>query len=286
MPLLDQITIVGMGLIGGSLGMAAKKKKIARRVVGVVRDKKQKAAILKAKAADEVVTEYVDAIPGAGLVILAVPVSAMEPCAKDVSLHISDQAVVTDACSVKGPVVESLDRIFARKGKFIGSHPMAGSEKSGIAAARSDLFEKALCILTPTPGSDPAALKLVQKFWSEAGSKTCLSTAQDHDRIIAAVSHLPHVMAAALMHATLKAGEGFEDPIKFIGPSFRDMTRVAGSSPELWADILLFNRSAVLRACTAYVEQLEALKEALERRDRPAVADFFAKARALREKIS
>ncbi len=266
--------------------MAAKKKKIAGHVVGLVRDKKARAAILKAKAADQVTTEYARAVKDSQLIILAVPLAAMENCAKDVFLHATAETLVTDVGSVKGPIVDALERIFSSKGSFVGSHPMAGSEKNGIAASRADLFEKALCILTPSPNTNPKALSSVQKFWQALGAKTCLTSAQDHDRIIAVVSHLPHLLAAALMHSTMKAGDGFEDPTKFIGPSFRDVTRIAASSPELWTDILLSNRSAILRAASTYVEGLEGAKELLERRDRNALLDFFSKAQTLRSKLS
>ena len=265
--------------------MAAKKKKIAKRVVGLVRNKKHKPAILAARAADEVATEYSNAIPDSQLVVLAVPISAMESCAKDIFLHVPSETVVTDVGSVKGPVVYALEKIFARKGKFVGSHPMAGSEKSGIDAARGNLFEKALCILTPTPSTDPEALRLVGKFWQQMGCKTCLCSAHDHDRLMATVSHVPHLLAACLMRTTRKAGEGFEDPIRFAGPSFRDMTRIAASPPELWADIVLANRNAILRAATVYVEQLEGVKELLEKHDREALLAFFRDSQAQREKL-
>ena len=286
MPLFEKITIVGMGLIGGSVGIATKKMKIARRVIGLTRDAKHKAAILKAKAADAVVQDYADAIPGSDLVLLAVPVSAMEHCAKDVLLHAGADTIVTDVGSVKGPVVASLEEIFARKGKFVGSHPMAGSEKSGIEAADGALFEKALCILTPTPKTDPKALAQVQKFWRALGCKCCLSDARDHDRVIAAVSHLPHVLAAVLMHTTNKAGEGFEDPMKFIGPSFRDMTRIAASSPELWVDIVLNNRWAVLQAISGTIEQLEGVREMVEKRNKDGLLAFFRASQSTRSKLT
>ncbi len=284
--LFDQITIVGMGLMGGSVGLSVKKKKIAKRVVALARNPKARAAILKAKAADAVFTDYVDAIPGSQLVLLAVPVSAMEACAKDVWMHVAPEAAVTDVGSVKQPVVAALEKIFARKGKFVGSHPMAGSEKSGMDAARADLFDKALCIVTPSEQTDPKALRSVQKFWASLGCRISLVGAGDHDRIIAAVSHLPHVLASALMHTALKASGGYEDPMKFIGPSFRDMTRVAASSPELWADILLANRREVLRCLAVATEQLEGVAAMLESPDKQGLMEFFDKARALRNKIS
>ena len=275
-----------MGLIGGSLGMAAKKNKVAGCVVGLVRKKKSRAAILKAKAADKIVTDYADVIGQSQLVVLAVPLAAMEGCAKDIFMHAKTDTVITDVGSVKGPVVNSLERVFSGKGQFVGSHPMAGSEKSGIEAARSDLFQKALCILTPSPSTHPKALSTVQKFWHALGAKTCLASAQDHDSVVAMVSHLPHLVAACLMHSTVKAGEGFEDPTKFIGPSFRDVTRIAASSPELWTDIILSNRSAILRAASSYVEGLEATKELIERRDREGLLAFFRRAQAERLKLS
>ncbi len=285
MALFNRIVIVGMGLIGGSIGMAARERGLAQEVVGLIRNKNRRKAILKAKAADEVSTACSRALRGADLVVLGVPISAMEHCAKQIAQHIDPSAVVIDVGSVKGQVVEAMEKVFAHGGKFVGSHPMAGSEKSGVDAARADLFDKALCVVTPTGNTDPEALDRVGKFWEALGARTCLCSAQDHDRVIAAVSHLPHVLAAALMHLTLKVGEGFEDPIKFIGPAFKDMTRIAASPAELWADILLGNRSAVLRSTTLYVEKLEEIKEALLRRDRAELLAFFDRARLMREGI-
>ena len=279
--MIRKLTILGPGLLGGSIGLAARQRKAAAKVAIWARRPEAADQAFTLGAADEAGSDLRRAVADAELIVLATPLGAMPALASQIAPLVSPECVVTDVGSVKYPIVTALSALFP---KFVGSHPMAGSEQSGISAARPDLFDGTLCLLTPSPASCPEALEKVRRLWKDAGCALREMSAIAHDRSIARLSHLPHAAAAALVHAATRGGE--ESPA-LAGNGYRDSTRVAGGSEGLWAEILLDNPAEIVPAITDLQSALEELKSALVRGDRRAVEGFLARARALRsnEKI-
>jgi prephenate dehydrogenase len=244
-----KIVIVGVGLIGGSVGMALRKRDRADLVFGVgPREDELKRAVAR-KAIDQYETDRGNleaAFKGADLILLAAPVGRLESISRGISTVIPKETVITDVGSVKGALVRRLEDGFSGGGsgrsRFVGGHPIAGREKSGVEAASPDLFKDALCILTPTHRTSPKALGKVKQLWKAVGARTVTMDPDAHDRIVAVVSHLPHVVAYALVSTVLELQSKTGDLVSYSGGGLKDFTRVAASSPEMWRDICLFNR--------------------------------------------
>jgi len=253
-PLFRQVSIVGLGLIGGSLGMALRQKKIARRVVGFSRHPE---TIRRAKARGAIrdgdTKLCTDWLGASDLVILAVPPERVLPIAQKIVRLTHHRFILTDVASTKAWIVQSLDRMLPKRIAFIGSHPMAGSQRSGIEAADPHLFHQAVCILTPTARTDPKALWQVARMWECLGSRVERISPQNHDRLVAQISHLPHLVASALtLTPSPKA-------LQLVGSGFLDTTRIAASDPDLWIQILATNRAMVLKALMRHMTQLALL---------------------------
>jgi prephenate dehydrogenase len=237
--------------------------------------------IRRLKLADSVESDAVKAVADADLVILCTPVGSMEGIAASIAPHLRPETVVTDAGSVKGCVVQQLEPLLGAR--FLGGHPMAGSEKSGISAARPDLFVGAPCILTPEESTDPRALRLVSAFWSALGSRPTVMSPVDHDRIVARVSHLPHALAFALVNLvndSLPAGSQ-----NLAGGSYRDATRVAASDPSLWTGILTENCTEVAAALRDMGKLLQAMASALGKENPDSLLDFLKRAKEHRDSL-
>ena len=279
-PLERSIAIFGPGLLGGSLALAVKQcwPQVQVRLWG--RRKEAVQLVLKRGIADMASTDAAEVAQSASLVILATPVVVMEQVSLALQSRLAPDAVVTDVGSVKGSVVSVLEPLFASAGvSFVGSHPMAGSEATGIDAARADLFAGATCILTPTLQTQPAALARVQAFWSALGCRLLSMNVQEHDRKVARISHLPHAAAFALVRAALQA-----DPTaaECAGNGFRDTTRIAGSDPDLWSGILLENQSEVVAALQDAVTDLQDLLAIVRGSDKEHLRHYIAKAQELK----
>ena len=276
---MQSLAIVGPGLLGGSIALAARRAGgfrtglWARRAEAV-------AEIAALGIAESVSTDLRAIVAAADLVILCVPIGAMPALAREIAGLISPRTIVTDVGSVKAPVVAELGAIFRERGRFVGSHPMAGSEQNGIRAARAELFEDAACILTPEPSSDTAAVAELRAFWQTLGCRVLEVSPAAHDEIVALVSHLPHLLAATLVHTVLA-----ENPraIEFSGPGFRDTTRVAAGPPAMWAEILRTNRDAVRKSAEAMIEKLRGILTLLDR-DQP-MTEFLTQAKAQRDRL-
>jgi prephenate dehydrogenase len=214
------------------------------------------------------------------------PVGKFEEWALALSQHTLEGVTVTDVGSVKGNLVIKLEEILKGKAVFVGGHPIAGKEKSGVEASQATLFEGALCILTPTPQTPPESLKRVQSLWEGVGSKVSIVDPFLHDKLLALVSHLPHMVAYALVNAVLDADVGGHDPIFYSGGGFRDFSRIAASSEEMWADICLQNRDALVDMLNLYQEKLSELKEKIINGNREALCQTFHRAKEMRGKIA
>ena len=274
-----RLTILGVGLLGGSIGLAVRSRINYCRVVGYG----HRAATLQVAKAlgaiDETYDEPGHAVRGSDWVILCTPVSMLAPLLEQIAPDLSDGAIVTDVGSTKRHFVEAAERLLPVGVHCVGSHPMAGSEKRGVQFARADLFEGAVCITTPTPKTNAAALQAVESFWQMLGMRTTRLTPEMHDRLLAEVSHLPHVVAAALVALQ-------EDPaLDLCGKGFLDMTRIAGGDAGLWRDILLDNRDNIRKSIQRLQANLEKMSALLDGNDAEAVKGWLEAAALRRLKL-
>ena len=281
---IGKLVIFGVGLIGGSFALALKRKKAVERVIGVGRSHANLRAARRLGIIDEIARDPAAAVKDADLVLLAVPLGQTAAVLAQIAPHLGARTIVTDAGSTKRDVIAHARRYlggaFAR---FVPAHPIAGTEKSGARAAFAGLFEGHDLIVTPEPETDVRAVRRVSAAWRLAGMRVITLRAADHDRIFALVSHLPHVLSFALVGqiaGCADAGTLF----RHTGGGFRDTTRIAGSSPEMWRDICVANRDALLAAVDDYLGELERLRGMIEANDAPGLATRFAAARAARAK--
>ncbi|MDR3402937.1 MAG: prephenate dehydrogenase/arogenate dehydrogenase family protein [Chthoniobacter sp.] len=257
---MTRLAILGPGLLGGSIALAARRA--GGFHVGVWARRAEAVAELEQRALAEVAsTDLAAVVQEADIVVLAVPIGVMASLARQIAPLLPAGAVVTDVGSVKAPVVETLSGIFAGRTHFVGSHPMAGSEKAGLEAARAGLFDGAPCIVTPDSQSDAAAVATIHNFWQTLGGRVLELSPAAHDEIVALVSHFPHLLAAVLVNLVAeKNGAAFD----FAGPGFRDTTRVASGPPEMWTEILRNNHTAVRASVEAMIEKLREIATLLD----------------------
>ena len=273
MPLFKKTAIIGVGLIGGSLALGIKKRKLSREVVGISRHSKTISLALKMKAIDKG-SLALGIIKGADLVIIATPVNTIIGLRKKISRYIGKGCVITDVGSTKEAVFASLGGVFP---SYIGSHPLAGSEKSGVINASPDLFKGSLCVLTSGKRSPSLALKKIEKMWKKLGAKTITLTPKLHDRNLAFASHLPHAVAYSLMKSIPA------DTLKFSAGGLRDTTRIAASDPLLWRDIFLTNKGNLLKAIGAFQDNLNKIKSAIKRGDARGLQNILLQSKRKRE---
>jgi prephenate dehydrogenase len=279
----QKITIVGVGLLGGSIGLAVKRRRLAREVAGFVRRRESLKDCEKAGAADYVTTDLLAAVSNGDLVILCTPLSQMRLRIVEMLPALKRGAIVTDVGSVKAGVVRELESIVAKAGAhFVGSHPMAGAEKTGVMAAREDLFVKAVCVVTPTKKSDAAAVRKVEAFWKSLGARTLRLPPEKHDLLVSRSSHLPHIVAAALANLIL-APASPKMQAQLCATGFRDTTRIASGSPEMWRDIALANRKNLSRSLDAFISELQKFQRVLKKSDGKAISKLLETAKTRRD---
>jgi len=284
-----QVTIVGVGLIGGSLGMILKRKRLADRVVGVGRRIENLKKAVELGAIDRYVVNSTEGVREAELVVLATPVDTYDRHLKEWASCLKVGAIVTDVGSVKGKLVELAESAVPRGVHFVGVHPIAGKEQTGVVAATPQLFTGARCIVTPTATTDPAALERVRALWRETGSDLLEMDPHEHDKILGAVSHLPHVAAFALINALIDLRNHIIPSLDLAahsGGGLRDTTRIAASSPEMWRDIFLWNRDNIVRWIEAYEQSLARLKHLIKLGDAAGIEKELERAKREREKFT
>jgi prephenate dehydrogenase len=281
---IQRLTVVGDGLLGGSVALAARAQGLAREIVGVGRDAARLEAPLRAGAVDRVTTDLAAGVRDADMVVLAATVLANERLLAALWPSVSAGAIVTDVGSTKRTMVAVAERLGGHAARaFVGSHPMAGSEKSGYAVARADLFRGATVIVTPTDASEPRAVKGVSELWEALGARVSTLDPATHDRVVAAISHLPHVAAWALVDAVAR----FEpSAAAFAARGFRDTTRIAASDPAMWTEILLTNRDAIVSGVAAFRRALDDLERLIVAGDRAGIAATLARLKAERERLA
>jgi prephenate dehydrogenase len=279
----QKVTLVGVGLLGGSLGLALKERRLAKTVYGYVRRSASIVECEKLGLVDQASRDLGEAVADANLIVLCTPLAQMPELIQQMLPALNSGALVTDVGSVKALLVQQLEPLVAsRQARFIGSHPMAGSEKIGASAARADLFEKSTCIITPTAKSDPDAVTRVEELWRSVGARPMMLPPEVHDEYVSRSSHLPHVVAAELANYVLSPAYPREQSL-LCANGFRDTTRIASGSPEMWRDIALANRKNLARVLGVFIEDLQELQLALERADTKAIEEFFETAKQRRD---
>ncbi len=272
--------ILGVGLLGASMAFAMKKKGLSKTISGFGRSEGNLRRALEKGIIDSYSLDAREAVKDADLVVLSTPVGAFLETAQIIKDAVGKDSIQTDVGSVKGALVYELESVLPR---FVGAHPISGGERSGADNATDGLFEGARCIITGTDFTDPLALKKIEGLWRALGTKVELMDPDLHDRIYAYVSHLPHVLAYSLVN-TLDTTDSRQ--IRFAGQGFRDTTRIALSSPELWRDICGLNRQNLLDSIKAFRQELEKIEELLLKNDLDGIEAEFTRARSLRKSIS
>lgn len=281
--LFEQMTVCGVGLIGGSLALIAKQKGLVERVVGLGRTQKNLEVALERGIIDEATRDPVAAARGAGLVVLAVPVRTMPETLAVMAPHLPPDVVITDVGSVKGWVVDALEPLLGPRMALVAVHPVAGKETTGAAAADDSLFIGRRTIITPSARSTPAALERVERLWQATGSQVERMAPGEHDRILARASHLPQVVASALAAALAGERVGGRAAAAYGAGGLRDTTRIAASSAEMWRDIVLTNREAIAEALALFRGTLEEFERAIRGGDSTRFEELFNRGRAMRE---
>lgn len=276
----NRLSILGVGLLGGSIGLAVRSVSSSCKIIGYGHQKSTLQKALRMGAIDEGHTGLAEAVRGSDWVILCTPVGLFEEVLGSLGPLLQQNTIVTDVGSTKRSVAQTAERLLPPNVHFVGSHPMAGSEKRGIEFAHANLFRDALCITTPTPRTNPQAAAAVEQFWESIGMRTTRLSPDEHDRLLADVSHLPHAVAAALIQMQN------EQALSLAGKGFLDATRIAGGDGALWRDILLDNRDNLRDGIQRLQKNLQELLSLLEPNKADALKTWLDAAAARRQKLS
>ena len=283
MKTINHLVVIGVGLIGGSFALALKQAGVVRRVTGVGRARENLELASERGIIDDWTHDIAAAVVDADLIFLAVPMGAYGAVFSAMADALPADAIITDAGSTKQSAIAAAGQFLPDPIRFIPGHPIAGTEQSGAAAAFAELFQGRLTILTPPAATDSEAVNLVRSMWEAAGSRVVCMDASAHDDFLAAVSHLPHLAAFALVNAVRKQGDEGDEPFEFAAGGFRDFTRIASSSPEMWRDIALANREALMHQIDALQDELKGMKLALQGGDSEQLLNDFRAAKSARD---
>ena len=279
------MVIVGVGLIGGSLAMISRRKGLVKEIIGVGRGAANLKEAVKLNIIDSFTFDISEAVKGADLIVLATPVGSFEWLVKQMRHGLNKGAIITDAGSVKGRMVSRIERLLPKGTYFVAGHPIAGKEKTGVKAASQTLFEGTKCILTPTKKTDASALKKIKALWKAVGAEVVLMDPMLHDKVLGAVSHLPHAAAYSIVNTVAEIKKDGNNFIAFSGGGFKDFTRIAASSPEMWRDIFLSNRENLVNMISRYQKNLEKLKRYIKDKDSKGLIKELEKAKAIRDRL-
>lgn len=277
-----RLAILAPGLLGGSVAQAARHFGVTRHITLWARRPEVRLRLREQPWCDAVADTPAAAVGGADLVVICAPVDRIVPLAQEIAPALAPGALVTDVGSVKAEICRHAGAALADRAAFVGSHPMAGSEKTGWEHARSDLFARRVVFVTPLPETPPAAAERIAAFWSALDAEVATVAPDTHDEIVAHISHLPQVLASALCASLARREPGWRN---FAGGGLRDTTRIAASDPKLWRTILEQNRDEVLRALRAYQDELHGLERALANRDWFEVQAILERGRAYRDQF-
>ena len=285
-PLYNRLALIGMGLIGGSIARAARAQNAAQSIVATARTAATRKRVAELGIVDQIVESNADAVAGADLVIVCIPVGACGAVAKEIGPHLMAGATVSDVGSVKGAVLRDMAPHLPGNVHFIPAHPVAGTENSGPDAGFAELFVNRWCILTPPEQADAAAIERLRSFWAALGANVETMPAAHHDLVLGITSHLPHLIAYTIVGTAEDLSEVTRSEVlKFSAGGFRDFTRIAASDPTMWRDVFLANKDAVLEMLARFNEDLSALTRAMRNGDGQTLYDHFARTRAIRRGI-
>ena len=280
----ERVAVIGVGLIGGSFSLALKEKNLCRHIVGVGRSPANMKLALERAAVDSIETDVAQAVSDADLVLVATPVAQFEKIFREIKPNLKPSATLSDAGSTKRDVVAAARAgLGSRISQFVPAHPIAGAEKSGVAAASKDLFRGKRVVLTPLPENSPESIQLIERTWAATGAKVSTMLPEEHDEVFATVSHLPHLLAYALV-SEIGGRSNVKELFAYAAGGLRDFTRIASSHPEMWRDICIANRDCLLTEILCFEKKLKSIASMLEAGDQTALEKLFADARAAREK--
>ncbi len=282
---IDKLAVVGVGLIGGSLALALKAVGAVGEVVGIGRGRANLEVALKLGLVDRITQDLAEGVAEADVVFLATPVQSLGPVCRDAMPHLKPGAVLTDGGSVKQAVIDAIEPFLRADVQFVPGHPIAGTENSGAEAAFATLYHDRRCILTPTEKTSPAALELVERMWRTAGSDVVIMDVEKHDRVLAAISHLPHMVAYALVNSVDAYDRYDENILKYSAGGFKDFTRIASSDPTMWRDIAMTNRAALLEMMEQFETFFAELKEDVASGSGERLYEFFHRSKQSRDGI-
>ncbi len=274
-----KVTIIGVGLIGGSVGLAIKKYRLAREVIGVSRQQSSLTQALKSKAIDRASHDIKRSAQDADFVVLATPVKATIHFLSTIGRDLRRGALVTDVGSTKSAIVEAAQKNLPPHVHFVGSHPLAGSEKKGAAFSSAELFERAVCLMTPTEKSQKFAVDRIKTFWTKIGANVKILSPSEHDKALAYISHLPHLLAYGLI------GTVPQEHLNLASQGLKDTTRIAASDPEIWRDICLTNASHLVKSLDEFIKILSIYRKAIVSRDEQILLENFRKSKNKRDSI-
>jgi prephenate dehydrogenase len=283
--LFNHIAIVGLGLIGGSLARVVRNKKLAQRVTAFGRNQERLQKAQQLGLVDGYQTGFDSGFEDVDLVVMATPAGTIVELARAIAPHLKPGTIITDVGSVKAAIVAALDSQLPRSINFIGGHPIAGTENSGFEASFAELFENRICVVTPTASSDQNALEQIRSLWTAAGSSVVSMDVDTHDKIFAAISHLPHMVAFSLVNAVVDMKDYAQNTLQYSAGGFRDFTRIAASDPIMWRDIALLNRDNLLATLDYFSRAIEEVKDAISARDGIKLETLFQRSRDARRKI-
>jgi cyclohexadieny/prephenate dehydrogenase len=284
-PIYDRIALIGLGLIAGSMGLRIRRDGLAGEVVGTARSRETRAAAAARGLCDRVVDAAVEAVRGADLVVLCVPVGAMAEVAREIGPHLAPGTTVSDVGSVKREVIAAVAPHLPPGVHFVPAHPIAGTERSGPDAGFPELFDHRWCLLTPD-GADGDAVDRLTRLWEGMGSTVERMDPDHHDLVLAVTSHAPHLIAYTMVGVADDLGRVTDsEVIKYSAAGFRDFTRIAASDPTMWRDVFLNNRDATLEILGRFTEELFALQRAIRTGDGAMLHDYFTRTRAIRRGI-
>ena len=281
--MIQTLAIIGVGLIGGSLALALKEKGAVGKVIGAGRSEVNLKLAQSLGVVDDWTTSLTDAVKDADVVVLAVPMGAYAHVMQTIAPALKTGVIVTDAGSTKQHALTVAAQYLPTHAHFIAAHPLAGTEKSGADAAFSTLYQDHLCIITPNETTQTQALDVVQQMWQDAGANISTMPAAEHDKLLGAVSHLPHLAAFALVNAVNKQKTDDFDPMAYAAGGFKDFTRIASSSPEMWRDIALANRDTLEQQIDILMDELQNIKLALQADDTESLTVLFSSAKDARD---
>jgi len=283
--MINRLTIIGVGLIGGSLALALRQAGYVGEIIGTSRREPHLQQAKELGVIDGYELDMARAVAGADMVFISVPLGAMQAVFEAIKPAVNDDTIITDGGSAKGCVVRDAEAVFGKlPAGLVPGHPIAGTEQSGVAAAFPELYRDRRVILTPLDTTSPEALASVRAMWQAAGAQVEEMSVRHHDEVLAATSHLPHMLAFGLVDSLARMKDN-DEIFRYAAGGFRDFTRIASSDPVMWRDICLYNRDAVLKMTQSYHRDLDEMMQAIEQGDGDTLLDIFSRAKAARDRF-